>query len=75
VEGDCSEGDRSRGLLRWPALPRLRSGASAGAAIGARIGAMIGGTGARIAGTDGRGILHVIGHGGWGGGRDLETAA
>src|SRR5947209_1252289 len=46
-----------------------------GAAIGARIGAMIGGTGARIAGTDGRGILHVMGHGGCGGGRDLETAA
>ena len=49
------EGDRSHGLLRWPARPRSRSAASAAAAIGARIGAMIVGTGATIAGTDGRG--------------------
>lgn len=48
------EGDRSCGRLRWPARPRLRSGASAGAAIGARIGVMIVGTGARIAGTAAR---------------------
>jgi hypothetical protein len=55
VEADCLEGDRSHGLLRWPARLRLRSAASAAAAIGARIGAMTVGTGARIAGTDGRG--------------------
>lgn len=48
------EGDRSHGLLRWPAQLRLRSGASAGGAIGARIGA-------RIAGTDGRAISRFNG--------------
>lgn len=69
MEGDYSEGDRSRGRLRWPARLQLRSGASAAAAIGARIGAMIVGTGARIAGTDGKGILRFVGHGGSGGGR------
>ena len=68
------EGDRSRGRLRWPARPRSRSEASAAAAIGARIGAMIVGTGARIAGTDGRGILRFIGRGGSDGRCDLKTA-
>ena len=47
MEADCLEGDRSYGLLRWPARPRLRFAAFAAAAIGARIGA-------RIAGTAGR---------------------
>ena len=50
------EGDRSHGLLRWPARLRLRSEASAAAAIGARIV----GTVTRIAGTDGRGKLRFI---------------
>ena len=40
MEGDCLEGDRSRGLLRWPVRLRLRSGASAAAGTGARTGAM-----------------------------------
>ncbi len=57
MEGDCLEGARLRGLLRWPARLRSRSGASGAAVIGAMIGAMIVGTGARIVGTDGRGIL------------------
>ena len=75
MEADCLEGDRSRGLPRWPARLRLRSGASAAAAIGARIGAMIVGTGARIAGTDGRDIPRFIAvEARTGGGRDLETA-
>ena len=60
MEADCLEGDRSRGLLRWPGRLRLRSEASAAAAIGARIGATIVGTGAMIAGTDGRHILRFI---------------
>ena len=74
MEGDCLEGDRSRGPLRWPGPLRLPSVASAAGAIAARIAAMIVGTGARIAGTDGRGIQRFIRHGGSGGGRDSETA-
>ena len=74
MEADCLEGDRSRGLPRWPARLPLRSGASAAAAIGARIGAMIVGTGARIAGTDGRDIPRFTRRGDSDGGRDLETA-
>ena len=73
MEADCLEGDRSRGLLRWPGRLRLRSEASAAAAIGARIGATIVGTGAMIAGTDGRHILRFIRRGGGDGRRDLET--
>jgi hypothetical protein len=61
------EDDPSRELLRWRARLRLRSGGSAAAAIGARIGAM-------IAGTDGRGILRFIHHGGSGASRGLETS-
>ena len=56
MEADCVEGDRSHGLLRWPARLRLRSEASAAAVVGARIV----GTVARIAGTDGRGNLRFI---------------
>ena len=69
MEADCLEGDRSRGLPRWPARLRLRSGASAAAAIGA----MIVGTGARIAGTDGRDIPRFTRRGGSDRRRDLET--
>ena len=50
LEEDCSEGDRSRGRLRWPVRPQSRCGECIVVGIAARTGAMIVGIAAMTAG-------------------------
>jgi len=56
----CSEGDRSCGPLRWPALPRLRFVGCAAVGIAVRTGAMIVATAAMTAGTGASSISRAI---------------
>ena len=50
LEEECSEGDRSRGRLRWPVRPRWRCAGCVVGGIGGMIGGMIVGIAAMTAG-------------------------
>jgi len=58
---DCSEGDRSRGPLPWPARPQSQSTECDAAGTAAMTAAMIVETGAMTAGTVARSGSHSVG--------------